>query len=384
MLPRERVYAALDHQEPDRIPWGEHLIDYNIYEAFLKRKSYVNSHFFEQQAIWDGKRDEVVEHYKRDLPDLADAIGLDIITLPGAFPERGEVVEALDKIGENEYRNSDGDIYRVSGSCWLLPYKRNPDAYVPPTIKSIQADIDELEAEPPEDITSSKWEVHRYIIEKMKSTHFIVGLGGGISFSKFGCTAEDQWISMIEQPEVCAKLAEYRYKSSIKTIRTYAALGLDGVVPCADHDNSMNLDASPETYLETVYPWQKLHVEEAARLGVKMMLHCCGHIMPIVEHIAELYDAYEAIQTSAGMDIGVLKERVGTKITLWGGIMHEHLNGGTKEDIRSDASYSFSRAAPGGGYIMGSSHSLAVGAIIENVEEMKKCRDEWGTYPINI
>ena len=45
MLQRDRVYAALDHHEPDRIPWGEHLIDFNIYEAVLGRQSYVNSHF---------------------------------------------------------------------------------------------------------------------------------------------------------------------------------------------------------------------------------------------------------------------------------------------------------------------------------------------------
>lgn len=384
MLPRERVYTTLAHDEPDRIPWGEHLIDFNIYEAFLNRKSFVNSHFYQDEAIWDGRRDEVVEHYKRDLPELAEVLGLDIITLPGAFPEKGEVVKPYEKISENEYRNEAGDIYRVSGSCWLLPYKKNPEAYVPPTIESIQKDIDELEAKPEEDITSSKWEVHRYIVEKMKSTHFITALGAGIGFPKFGCTAEDAWISMIEQPEICAKLIEYRCRQSIRTIRTYAALGLDGFIPCADLGNSMNLDASPETYREVVYPWQKKHTEEAARLNLKILLHCCGHIMPIVDDVADLYDAYEAIQTSAGMDIGVLKEQVGAKTTLWGGIMHEHLGGGTKEDIRSDARYSFSRAAPGGGFILGSSHSLAVGAIIENVEEMKKCRDEWGSYPIAI
>jgi uroporphyrinogen decarboxylase len=82
------------------------------------------------------------------------------------------------------------------------------------------------------------------------------------------------------------------------------------------------------------------------------------------------------------MDIKELKELVGDRITLWGGIMHEHLNGGTVEDIRSDARYSFNYVAPGGGFILGSSHSLAVGAKIENILEMKRCRDEWGVYPI--
>ena len=72
MLPRERVHATLEHREPDRIPWGEHLIDYNVYEAILGRPSFVNSHFREQQAYWEGRRDEVVEHYRRDLPELSE------------------------------------------------------------------------------------------------------------------------------------------------------------------------------------------------------------------------------------------------------------------------------------------------------------------------
>ena len=63
--------------------------------------------------------------------------------------------------------------------------------------------------------------------------------------------------------------------------------------------------------------------------------------------------------------------------------MHEHLNGGSREDIRADARYAFQHAAPGGGYILGSSHSLAVGAKMENVLEMKRCRDRWGQYPID-
>jgi hypothetical protein len=33
---------------------------------------------------------------------------------------------------------------------------------------------------------------------------------------------------------------------------------------------------------------------------------------------------------------------------------------------------------------MGSSHSLAVDAKPENIWEMKRCRDEWGVYPIDV
>ena len=89
------------------------------------------------------------------------------------------------------------------------------------------------------------------------------------------------------------------------------------------------------------------------------------------------------IQRSAGMDIGRLKETVGRNLRLRGGIWHEHIILGTPRDIPDDARYAFARAAPGGGYIMGWTHSLAVGAKKENILEMKRCRDEWGAYPID-
>ena len=383
MLPRERVSLALSHEESDRIPWGEVLIDYNIFEDVLGRKSFANSHFYEQKAIWEGKRDEVVAHYNRDIPELTDALELDIVTLPASpFPERGEIVAPLTQISENEYRNEVGDILRVSGSCWLLPFKRNRDAYVEPTVESLEEEIEQVKALPPEDIASSKWEVHRHIVEKMKPTHFMTTLAGGIEFPKFGCDEEDRWINMIEKPEVCRKVAELRGVRSIREIQTFAALGVDAVIPCADLGNSMNLDASPETYRDMVKPWHQKQVDEAHRLGIHILLHCCGHILPIVSEVADLFDAYQAIQKTAGMDIGSLKPMVGDTTTLWGGILHEHLNGGTPSEIREDARYSLSRAAAGGGFILGSTHSLSVGAKIENVWEMKKCRDEWGNYPI--
>jgi uroporphyrinogen decarboxylase len=214
----------------------------------------------------------------------------------------------------------------------------------------------------------------------MKPTHFVAALGPGLGFPRFGRTAEEGWINLIEKPDVCRKLGELACRRSFRTLRAYAALGFDGVIPCGDLGSSHGLDARPEVYRDLVYPWQKLQGETAHALGLKFLLHCCGHVMPIIDEIAEIYDAYEAIQTSAGMDIRVLKERVGDRITLWGGVMHEHLNGGTVEDIRSDMRYTIEHAAPGGGFILGSSHSLAVGARIENVMEMKRCRDEWGVY----
>ena len=383
MLPRERVFATLEHREPDRIPWGEHYIDYNVYEDILGRPTLVHAKMRETQALWEGRRDQVVASYKRDMPDLIRALDMDIIAI-GAMPPKDEGPEPMEKIDEETYRDKDGNLYRVSVATHrLMPYKPNVESYIPPTLESLQEEIDHLDDGPFSDVNDSRWELVHHIVKEMKSTHFILLLCGDLSWPVFGATAEQQWMNLILQPEICMKIAELRGKQLLREVRFYVHLGVDGIMPAGDLGSSTSLLASPAIYRQMVYPWHKAHVAEAHKHGLLVLKHCCGHTWPIIDELAEVYDAYEGIQASGGMDIKRLKERVGNEITLWGGIWHEHIIMGTPEDIHNDARYSFQYAAPGGGYIMGSTHSLAVGAKVGNILEMKRCRDEWGIYPIN-
>jgi hypothetical protein len=383
MLPRQRVFAALEHREPDRIPWGEHSIDYNVYEDILGRETLVQAKMRQTQAYWDGRRDEIVESHKRDRLDLIRALEMDIVFV-SAVPPKGYRPEPMEKIDEATYRDANGSIYHVSSTTHdLRPWKVNTDNYVAPTVASLQDQIDRLDDEPLEDPADSKWELVHHAVKEMKETHFIMLLCGDLEFPRFGATEEDSWMNLLLEPEICRKIAELRGKQLLRDVQVQAALGVDGIMPCGDLGSSTGLMASPQIYRELIYPVHQAHVAEAHRLGLKVLKHCCGHVWPVIDELAEVYDAYEGIQGTAGMDIGKLKRAVGEKTCLWGGIWHEHIILGSAEDIRNDARYAFANAAPGGGYIMGSSHSLAVDAKRENILEMKRCRDEWGVYPID-
>ena len=383
MLPRQRVFAALEHRQPDRIPWGEHSIDYNVYEDILGRQTFVQAKMRQTQALWDGRRDEVVASYKRDRLDLIRALDMDIVFV-GAVPPADYRPEPMEKLDEGVYRDAEGSIFHVSATTHdLRIYQRNTDSYVEPTVESLQEQIDAIDDEPPGDPADSKWELVRHAVKEMKDTHFIMLMGADLAFPTFGRTEEEGWMNLILQPDVCRKVAELQGRRLVRDVATQAALGVDGIAPCGDLGSSTGLMASPDIYREMVYPWHKAHVAEAHKHGLKVLKHCCGHTWPVIGELAELYDAYEGIQASAGMDIARLKQAVGEKICLWGGIWHEHIIMGDEGDIRDDARYAFTHAAPGGGYIMGSTHSLAVGAKKGNVLEMKRCRDEWGNYPIS-
>ena len=382
MLPKERVFAALEHREPDRIPWGEHSIDYNVYEEILGRPTLVQAKMRTTQAYWDGRRDEVVESYKRDRLDLIRALDMDIVFV-SEVPPKGYQPQPMEKLDDETYRDTNGDLYHVSATTHdLMPYRRNTAAYVPPTLASLQEQIDRLDEEPVGDAGDSCWELVHHAVKEMKDTHFILLLCGDVAFPGFGATEEEFWMNLLLQPEICGKIAELQGKRLIRQVALFAQLGVDGIMPCGDLGSSTGMLASPKIYREMVYPWNKAHAEAAHRHGLKILKHCCGQTWPVIEELAEIYDAYEGIQASGGMDIKKLKERVGDRLCLWGGIWHEHIILGTPDDIRSDARYAFRHAASGGGYIMGSTHSLAVDAKPENILEMKRCRDEWGVYPV--
>jgi len=384
LTPKERVYATLDHREPDRIPWGEHSIDYNVYEVILGRPTLVQAKFRQTLAYWEGRRDEVVESYKRDRLDLIRALEMDIVFV-SRMPPKGYRPAPLEKVDEVTYRNEAGDLYRISSTTHdLRPFKINQPPMEPPKIEDLEAELERAESEKVAYPDESVWELVRHAIGEMGESHFIMLLTGDIEFPSFGHTDEERYMNLALYPQQCALITKIAGTRLLKGLDIYRDIGVNGIMPCGDLGSTTGLMASPRWYREHVWPWHKAYCEKAHAMGLKVLKHCCGNINEVVEDLAAAgYDAHEGIQHSGGMDLRDLKARVGGRMTLWGGIWHEHIILGTPEDIRSDARYAFQHAAPGGGFIMGSSHSLAVDARKENILEMKRVRDQWGVYPID-
>ena len=383
MLPRERVDATLKHEEPDLVPWGEHSIDYNIYEMALGRETWVHAKFREQQGMWDGKRDEIVQCYKRDVVDLADALDFDIITV-GQNAAKGAHPEPLEKIDEETYK-SGPHLYRISATTGaLMPYKIDTSGYEAPTVEQIQDQIAHLEANPPQKPEDSCWEVFRHVVKERKGTHWINTCVGGMGFPVTGPTDEIRYMNMALHPELLGPVAELQAKHCMATLEWYAEEGADSVMPCADLGSSTGLFGNPRILEEHVEHWWKAYNDKAHSLGMKVVKHCCGHIWEALPAmIRSGFDGYEGVQASGGMDMKELKDKYGDQFTFWGGIWHEHLILGSAEEIDEDARYSIGHGAPGGGFIYGSSHSLAVGCRPENLEMMKDARARYGVYPID-
>jgi len=314
MLPKERVFATLEHREPDRIPWGEHSIDYNVYEDILGRETFVQAKMKQTQAYWDGRRDEVVESYKRDRLDLIRALDMDIVFV-SRVPPKGDHPEPMEQVDEITYRNKAGDLYRISGTTHdLMLYQVNRPPAEPPRMEDLERQLDEVQRTPTLQPDESVWELVRHAVREMGDTHFILLVGGvgDVSFPSFGHTEEERLMNLALYPEQCAMLAKIAGTRIVRDLDMVAGLGLDGIMPCGDLGSSTGLLASPALYREHVWPWHKAYCDKAHAMGLKVLKHCCGNINEVVEDFVTAgYDAYEGIQHSGGMDLRDLKRRVG-------------------------------------------------------------------------
>jgi uroporphyrinogen decarboxylase len=107
---------------------------------------------------------------------------------------------------------------------------------------------------------------------------------------------------------------------------------------------------------------------------VKVMLHCCGGIRPLIPDLIEAgLDTFNPVQiTCTGMDAAGLKRDFGDRIAFWGGGCDTRfiLSQGTPEEIRKHVREQISILSPGGGFVFQQVHNILANVPPENVIAM--------------
>ena len=74
MTGKERVLKTINHEEPDRVPIGEWGVDHDHVSEILGRHTYWRNRKDTTLALWDNRRDEVVEGMKADYTELIEKL----------------------------------------------------------------------------------------------------------------------------------------------------------------------------------------------------------------------------------------------------------------------------------------------------------------------
>jgi uroporphyrinogen decarboxylase len=193
-------------------------------------------------------------------------------------------------------------------------------------------------------------------------------------------------VKMYEEPQVVDAVFQYVVDFQIAINRRLFQIARHLVdifwVP-SDFGSQHGPMISPAMFQRFVAPHLRRYALLAHEFGLKMMLHSCGSIYPLIPTIIDCgVDALHPLQPCRGMDLAKIKAEFGDRIILNGGIDAQHvLLEGTPGLVRQKTREVLDILKPGGRYIGGASHDNIVSDTpVENVEAMFEVLGEEGWY----
>jgi uroporphyrinogen-III decarboxylase len=362
---KERVAAVLEGRIPDRVPYGEFAVDFDTVEKIIGRETYLRAKAKSQIAFWEGRHDEVAESWVKDHIELHRRLEVDIVTFPAAtweIPPEGDD-QPPRRVDPTTWEDKYGRVWKLSDITHDITCVRDPVA----DAKVFTAAEFEREPRTPRRDERS-WRVLDAVIRELKGEKFVCGpSGGSIGIVLLG-GMERGLLEIAANPGTVRAATAFFVRQQNLADEVMIHPDSDAVLWAEDLGYGKGPFVSPETFRSLFLEANKARVRNVKeKFGKKVLKHCCGNVKALMDDFIEIgYDAYQSIQPSAGMDICVLKKSHGDRITLWGGVAVENLIGGSPGDVRNDVRRAMGCAKPGGRFILGSSHSVAVGTKYGN------------------
>ena len=148
-------------------------------------------------------------------------------------------------------------------------------------------------------------------------------------------------------------------------------------------DNSL---MSPATYRKTIKPYhQELFEFIKAHTPARVFLHSCGAVYKLLPDLIEAgVEILNPVQVSAkGMDTQRLKAEFGRRLAFWGAIDTQHvLPHGSPEDVRAEVRRRILDLAPAGGYVVAPVHNIQGDVPAANVISLYRSARDYGHYPL--
>ncbi len=369
MNSKTRVRTVLEGGLPDCVPWGEFAVDFDTVEKVIGHETYFRAKAKSQIAFWEGRHDEVAESYLKDHIELHRRLDLDIVTFPMAtweIPPAGDDPPPR-RVDDSTWEDRYGRIYKYSRLTEDITCVQDPveDAHT----HSVE-DFHRIPGLPARDPRS--WAILEAVIREFNEEKFICSPSGGLVGIVLPGGLERGSLALIQEPELVDAATAYLVREQNLADEVLLHPGADAVLLAHDFGHKTGPFIGPDMFRRFFLAANRERVDHLrGKYGQKIILHSCGNVNTYLDFFIEIgFDAYQSIQGSADMDICSIKKKYGDRIALWGGVALENLVAGTPEDVRRDVRRAMACAKPGGRFILGSSHSIAVGSRYENVMAM--------------
>lgn len=162
--------------------------------------------------------------------------------------------------------------------------------------------------------------------------------------------------------------------------------GIDIFYMGDDFGTQTGLFVSSEMWRRFFKTGFKRFIDHAHSYGIKVMHHTCGSVADLIPDFIECgLDILQSLQPRAkGMDFKKIKSEYGRDIAFQGGIDIQHVMPfGTIETVKDEVKRVIETLAPGGGYILCSSHNFQPDTPLHNILAVYETALEVGRYPLS-
>jgi len=349
MTPRERVMTALQCKEPDRVPFLEAAIDETVALALLDKPQPDGKI---QGELGTGNepvfRGALFGSENYDALELVESLDLDGLGMYLFLRHEGVQEETQGH-------------YMVHGG----------------RIKS-RADLARIQLPDPDD--PALYEPYRRFIAQYRETgralFCFLNLGSdpvilGMGFETFALALYDDR-TLVE--DLFALYTDWYARA----VRHLCALDFDFLWFGDDIAFKTAPYVSPKMFRALFLPHYRRVTEQISKPWI---FHSDGNLLPIMDDLLSLgMSGLHPIEPEA-MDLAELKRRYGGHVCFVGNISVDSLSRGTPEDVERLVKRAIAAAAPGGGYIAGSSNSIPYYAQPKNVRAMQRAILAHGKSP---
>jgi len=375
MQSRQRVLAALDHREPDRVPidlgsCGPTGIHVRAYQHLLTVLG-----IEEEPQIWD-----IVGQLAKPSEAVLELVGADVrgIRVGGSAytPELLSARELLDRWGTVWQRPESGLCFNIASYPLQQATRRDLERYPWPDGTS-------------PDLVNGLGEQARFLHEE--TPYAVLGEISGHIFERAQMLRgfDTLLYDMAADQGFAEELFDRILVVEADTVSTF----LDAVGPYLDiiafkDDIAMQSGPviSPRMFRDMIKPrMRKLIDVIRSKTKAKLWFHSCGSVYYAIPDLIELgVEILNPIQVQAvDMDTARLKQEFGKNLAFWGGIdTQQVLPFGAPEDVRAEVRRRILELASDGGYVLASAHNIEADVPGENTLAMYQTAHECGRYPL--
>ena len=369
---RERVLAALDHEETDRVPldFGGSAATTIYYTAYERLKAHL--------GIEGAPTTVTAKRTRTVIPDEEVLLRFDVdtrfLSLGGYEGGIGHEIDEdrfVDEWGTTWEKRDTHPYMSVDG-----PFCDRP------------AEIADLEDHDWPDPENEGY--YRGLAERARSLHantdyaIVLGLPSGVIHQGQWLRGWAQWLmDLYKNPDYACRMMDIvadHWIGVAGNVLDKVGNNVDVVYLGDDLASQQGTLFSPEVYRKLIKPRHARMIGSVKERGVKVMFHTCGAASTLFEDLIEVgVDAVNPVQVNAkDMDPARLKRDFGDRLTFWGGVdTQKILPFGTPADVRAEVRRMIDIMTPGGGYILNSVHNIQPDVPPENVVAML---EEAGDY----